>query len=175
MWRCGLRIALQRQDAAAMVALQSALSEELVSPNSESKWKVYLLLKAWTKNPELDDAKLSLVLETVFAVIATRRMPALGICICLADDLIKEHLKWVTDSKMQVLGIGMNALLGELDYMNRMPGTDISDEHIPLLRYYCARLAVTTTSSLGSSAPAWASSWINAAAVDPLPELRFIK
>lgn len=175
MWRSRLRLASQRQDTQAIVDLQTDLSAELVSPNSESKWKVSKLLKAWIKNPELDNTKLALVFDTVFAVIATRRMPAVGICIRLAEELIKERLQWVTDSRMQILGIGINAFLRELDYTNRVPGTDLSDEHIPLLRYYCARVAVTAAATLGSNAPDWVSSWIDAAKVDPLPELRFMQ
>lgn len=175
MWRSRLQLAIQRQDTQAMVNLQTDLSAELVSPDSESKWRLLKLLKVWTTNPKLDDAKLTIVLDTVFAVIVTKRMPAVGICICLAEELVKKRIQLITDSRMQILGIGMNALLRELDYVNRVPGTDISDEHIPLLRYYCARLAATTAAILDSNAPDWVSSWIEAARVDPLPELRFIQ
>lgn len=175
MWRSRLHLANQHQDTQAMDDLQRDLSAELVSPNSEGKWRLFKLIKAWTKNSKIDDAKLTFVLDTVFAVIVTKRMPAIGICICLAEELIKERIPLMTASKMQVLGIGMNALLRELDYVNRALGTDISDEHIPLLRYYCARLAATTAATLGSNTPDWVSSWIEAAKVDPLPELRFMQ
>lgn len=174
MWRSRMRLGRQRHDVQAVVALQSDLSAELVSPNSESKWTIYKVINDWIKNPALDGSTLTLLLDTVFAVIATRRMPALGICIYLAEELIKENVKWVTDSRVQVLGIGMTALLSELDYTKRVPGTDISDEHIPLLRYYCARLAVTAAATFGGEAPAWVNAWIDAARVDPLPELRFM-
>jgi hypothetical protein len=175
MWRSRLQLAIQYQDTQAMENLQTDLSAELVSADSESKWRLFKLLNAWIKNPDLDKTKLDLVLDTVFAIIATRRMPAVGICICLADVLIKERRQWVTGSRMQILGIGINAFLSELDYTNRVPGTDISDEHIPLLRYYCARVAVTAAAILGSNAPDWVRSWIEAAKVDPLPELRFMQ
>lgn len=57
-----------------------------------------------------------------------------------------------------------------------LPGTDISDEHIPLLRYYSARLAYATAlNSTSDNFPSWANLWIDAAKVDPLPDLRYMK
>lgn len=175
MWRSRLQLAIKNQDTCSIVELQTALSAELVSLNAENMWGLFKLLKAWIKNPELDNTKLNLVFDAVFAVVATRRMPAVEICICLAEELIKARRQWVTDSRMQILGIGISAFFRELDYSNRVLGTDISDEHIPLLRYYCARLAVTTATILGSNYLDWVSVWIENAKVDPLPELRFMQ
>lgn len=175
MWRFRLRLALQRKDAQALHALQAGISAEIVSTNSETKWTVFEVIGDWIKYPEFGDAALDLVLDTIFAVIAARRMPALGVCICLVEKVLKNRRQWATEARLQLLGTGMNALRGELDYTVRVPGTDISDEHIPLLRYYSARLAYTAASALVSSSPDWVGPWIDAARADPLPDLRFMK
>lgn len=175
MWRFRMRLALQRKDAQAMHDLQTGISAELVSTNSESKWQVYKAIGAWIGNSEFDDVVPDLVLDTIFAVIAARRMPALGVCICLVEEVLKGRRQWATEARLQLLGTGMNALRDELDYTVRVPGTDISDEHIPLLRYYSARLAYTAASALVSGSPDWVGPWIDAARADPLPDLRFMK
>lgn len=175
MWRFRLRLALQRKDGQALHALQAAISAEIVSTNSETKWTVYKVIRDWIKYPEFADTALDLVLDTIFAVISARRMPALGVCICLVEEILKNRRQWATEARLQLLGIGMNALQGELDYMVRVPGTDISDEHIPLLRYYSANLAYVAASGTFGASPDWADSWIESARNDPLPELRFMK
>ncbi len=173
MWRYRARLALYQKDTQVMLNLQTEISAELVSTNTETKWEVRNTLRAWIRGFKPTDPIPDLVLDTVFSAIAARRVNALGTCLDMAKEVLDKRPEWATTARLGLLGIGMNTLLKELDYTVRVTGTDISDEHIPLLRYYCARLAHAATRSFGTRHD-WASAWIESAKVDPLPDLRFM-
>ncbi|MFZ3220155.1 MAG: SIR2 family protein [Rhodoferax sp.] len=174
MSRFRARIALHHKDSQAMLELQAELSAELVSTNTETKWEVRKALRAWIKGFKPTDPVPDLVLDTIFSAIAARRVNALGTCLYLVKEILVTRREWASESRLGLVRVGMNALLKELDYVVRVTGTDISDEHIPLLRYYCASLAYAAADHLGTC-PDWATAWIDVAKVDPLPDLRFMK
>jgi hypothetical protein len=173
MWRFRVQLALHHKDSQAMLDVQTELSAELVSTNTETKWEVRKTLRACIRGLKPTDPVPNLVLDTIFSAIAARRVNALGTCLDMAEEILDRRPEWVTAARLGLLRIGMNALLIELDYGVRVMGTDISNEHIPLLRFYCARLAYAAKRSSGTC-PDWARAWIDAAKVDPLPELRFM-
>lgn len=173
MWRFRAQLAFHHKDSQAMLDVQAELSAELVSTNTETKWEVRKTLRAWISGFKPTDPVPNLVLDTIFSAIAARRVNALGTCLDMTKEILDKRPEWVTAARLGLLRIGMNALLKELDYEVRAMGTDISDEHIPLLRYYCASLAYAAKSSSGPC-PDWARAWIDAAKVDPLPDLRFM-
>ena len=172
MWRFRVQLALHHKDSQAMLDVQTELSAELVSTNTETKREVHKTLRAWISGFKTTDPP-NLVLDTIFSAIAARHVNALGTCLDITKEILDKRPEWVTAARLGLLRIGMNALLKELDYEVRAMGTDIPDEHIPLLRYYCASLAYAAKSSSGPC-PDWALAWIDAAKVDPLPDLRFM-
>lgn len=136
--------------------------------------KVLSALWYWLKHPKSSKfpAPAALV-ETIVAVISTRRMPVLFNVLNLMAELVVRHPGWLKGSSYMMLASGLSMLLDELRYDNRPHGTGIPDEAVPELRLGCLRLAKALGHIDSNEIKVVARMWIGQASADPLPELRY--
>jgi hypothetical protein len=128
----------------------------------------------WLKHPKSSNfSPPAALVETITAIISTRRMPVLFSVLNLMADLVVRHPRWLNISSYIMLASGLNMLLEELRYDNRPNGTGIPDEVVPELRLGCLRLAKALQYIDSNEIKTVARMWIGQAISDPLPELRY--
>jgi len=171
MWRFRWCRSLHSDDRLELESVQIDLAAALASTEVEEKWDAVEAMKAWIARSESNSLAPDLVLDTVFSIVLARKMPGLMNCMDLVQHVVQHKRDWVTLARSQMLATGMKLLLSELNYTARIPGSGISDEYIPLLRYFSAKIAFTAAAN--GEMFEWIQTWVNAASTDPLPELRF--
>ena len=117
------------------------------------------------------------LLNTVANFVAARRLPSLYPAMLLLGDLIRKTPAELTDERLRLIVVGLERLLEELRL--RRWGDDVLDtlprNEIPRHRAAAAGLAASVAQALtgqGESIPSSVQAWLNAAANDPLPEVR---
>lgn len=164
--------AIYIQDTDALTCLQDELVKSLLGNNEagiqSAATTTRLLLE---HSNEQVSGILSPLLDALISVILARRMPALIWALtCLADCAAMSR-SILQPMHLRACETALGLLSQELRYQNRIEGSDIVDDALPLLRLCCVRLAASIV-QLGDFDAANALYWIEAASTDPLPELR---
>jgi len=115
----------------------------------------------------------TLLIEHLVSTLTARRMPELPSALNLIKLIVLHKSNWLTDFHFELISLSLEALLVELNYAHKPIMSDITEDDIPLVRFYCAALAYKLIQKDISFTNVAASQWLQVANNDPLPELRF--
>ncbi|MBR8206853.1 SIR2 family NAD-dependent protein deacylase [Burkholderia vietnamiensis] len=113
------------------------------------------------------------LVTSIGAFAAARRMPALPWILQMLADVATERPDLLDVQALELAEAGLSKMQQELLYKERKEGSGIPDDNVPILRFRCARLALAMRAHLQHTSDG-VNAWIDAAAGDPLPEMRFI-
>jgi len=157
-----------------LTELERKLITGLLCSDASHANKVITAFWYWLKHPKSSQSPPpAALIETIIAVISTRRMPVLFSVLNVMAQLVKRHPDWLNSSSYMMLESGLNMLFEEVRYENRPNGTGIPDEAVPEIRLGCLRLAKALNHIDGNEIKTVARMWITQASSDPLPELRY--
>lgn len=164
--------AIYSQDTSALPRLQDDLTRALFG-NNEADIKsaaltARLLLEHSTKETS---SSLGNLVDALVSIVLARRMPSLIWALVLLSDCAAMTSSPLQPRHLRACETALGLLFEELRYQHRPEGSDIADDAVPLLRFYCARFAVSIGMLEGVDAPN-ARMWVESVSADPLPEMR---
>ncbi len=173
LWRIRMYIALRNNDTPEIIECQSKLATELLQCDNAEIYYAYSAADWLIEHLSTQDhMPLSIIIDTLIAVISARRMPGLLRALdVLASNINRIGIEHLSASQLKLIEVGLELLFKELQYSGRPEGTDITDEALPLLRFRCAQLACALNKKL-SSKNSVVQTWLESTKSDPLPELR---
>jgi hypothetical protein len=174
-WRLRLRDAFHDNDTASLCAIQREMASGLL--NIASPQVTQVAAEVWEEwiTQQTNTYRPTLLLDCVAGVAGSRRMPGLIWALHLLVKVVQFKPQWLTSDFVAVIELGIAALLRELSYRDRAPGTSISDDDVPLLRFNCARLSLALSMTRWYEQSQTWSQWLQQAKNDPLPEMRYLR
>lgn len=174
--RFHLSLALIRSEQRSEQALDDHLRSLIGALTADSEqvlWRAanaaYALLKE--DNPRFFEAA-KMLFDAVVACVFTQRATCMAQTMNLLANLPPSVWNRNLDQKsLNLLDIALADLVGRLAYDRQVPADSISDESVPILRYRVFELAYSLVHVAEADATA-AQRWLDAAADDPLPEVR---
>jgi hypothetical protein len=176
-WRLRLRLALETNDHAEFSRIQQELSDCFLDASMpESTFIAAYVIEDWLTIDRYPRTQCpDLLLSVLCGIVATRRMPSLIWALHVLVKIVRYQSQWITERLFQMIELGLEAMLTELSYHNRSPGSDIPDDDVPILRFNCARLALAFIARETKHPSGVLSQWAEQTQNDPLPEMRFIE
>jgi hypothetical protein len=169
--------AFHANNEAEFIQVQKELSSHLLNESStDSSGFAINVVFNWIISLEAEaDTQPELLLDTLCAIVAARRMPNLTSALHILIKIIERNAHWITDRLFVMIDLGLQSLYVELDYKKRPVGSNIPDEEVPILRLYCVRLAVAFIDVDPPRTSKAISEWIAQIQDDPLPEIRYFR
>ncbi|MFC5742911.1 SIR2 family NAD-dependent protein deacylase [Dyella tabacisoli] len=176
-WRLRLHLALEANDGAEFGRIQQELSDCFLDASMpDSTFIAAHVIEDWLTVDHYPKVQCpDLLLGVLCGIVATRRMPSLIWALHLLVKIARNQAQWVTERMFQMIELGLDALVTELSYQGRSPGSDIPDTDVPILRFNCARLALAFIDGDAKHSASVLSKWADQTQNDPLPEMRFIE
>ncbi|WP_186424789.1 SIR2 family NAD-dependent protein deacylase [Cupriavidus metallidurans] len=165
---------LRRNDDDALWKMARELVESLADPDiSVAAQSAPQVVAYWLASEAASSSAFRFLVTSIAAFVSARRMPALPWMLQMVEDIVTRRPDLLDNQAMELVEVGLSKLQAELRYKARKEGSGIPDENVPITRYRCARLAFAMREHLQRSSDC-VEAWIDAAASDPLPEMRFL-
>jgi hypothetical protein len=176
LWRTQIYLAGVEGDAEEFVRLQLRLTSALFGSTESALPHAYAAAQ-WVieRGGTRDIPSADLLIDSLIAVLSSRRMPSLIWALDVLAHMLKNgKTACLHAERFRTIEVGLELLFEELNYHTRPPATGIDDDALPLLRYRCATLSYVLSQSSLPTSPV-VTRWLEAAKVDPLPELRLMR
>ncbi|MFK3797090.1 SIR2 family protein [Pseudomonas sp. NPDC088444] len=172
--RTRLAIALEASDNTALSQVDVALFLSIFESGLSEANRIAKVISYWVNHPRAGacDAPSGLVYALASAV-SGRRMPALPSALRALTAIASVHPEWITPSGYLLMNAGLKKLLSELSYDSRPEDSVIPDDNVPELRLACVLLVRALQRNKIAEVADVCACWLDEAANDPLPELRF--
>ncbi|MFW2271160.1 MULTISPECIES: SIR2 family NAD-dependent protein deacylase [Burkholderia cepacia complex] len=167
--------ALAQNDATMLWQMARELVEEIGDPDITVALRFApQVITFWLAAETGDTSSAFRFLTTSLAsFVAARRMPALSTVLRLIAEVTTRRPDLLDAQTLALIEVGLGKMQHELRYKGRKEGSGIPDDNVPAIRLQCANLALAMHKHLQMSAEC-VDAWLEAAATDPLPEMRFV-
>jgi hypothetical protein len=167
--------ALARKDDNALWEIARELVEELGDSDiSVAVRSAPQVVAYWLKSaPANTSLAFRFLVTSIAAFVAARRMPALPWMLQMLTDIAMHRADLLDNQALELAEVGLLKMQRELFYSARKEGSGIPDDNVPIIRFHCAHLALAIREYVQRSSDC-IEAWIDMAANDPLPEMRFL-